>query len=92
MKIANLAGRAVLVLGDEVADIATVSDGRFGPDPMDIYGNWTGVCELGASIFTGTPGGVGLLRQPSRFLEPGTTLETTIDGIGTMRNRIVAGR
>ncbi len=34
MKLANVNGRAALVLGDEIADIATASDGRFGPDPM----------------------------------------------------------
>ena len=40
MKIANVNGRAALVLGDEIADIATVSDGRFGPDPMRLYDDW----------------------------------------------------
>ena len=34
MKIATCNGRAAIVLGDEIADIATVSGGRFGPDPM----------------------------------------------------------
>ena len=34
MKIANANGRPVLILGDEIADIAEASEGRFGPDPM----------------------------------------------------------
>jgi 2,4-didehydro-3-deoxy-L-rhamnonate hydrolase len=45
----------------------------------------------GDIIFTGTPGGVGVARKPPRFLQPGTTLETSIEGIGTIRNRIVTG-
>jgi 2,4-diketo-3-deoxy-L-fuconate hydrolase len=45
----------------------------------------------GDVIFTGTPGGVGVARKPPRFLHPGNTLETWIEGIGTIRNRIVAG-
>lgn len=43
----------------------------------------------GDVIFTGTPSGVGIGRQPPRFLAPGNVLETWIEGIGTMRNRCV---
>ena len=42
----------------------------------------------GDVIFTGTPAGVGAGRQPPRFLQPGQVLESTIEGIGTIRNRI----
>jgi 2,4-didehydro-3-deoxy-L-rhamnonate hydrolase len=44
----------------------------------------------GDLIFTGTPGGVGVNRDPQWFLAPGDVLESTIEGIGTMRNRCVA--
>lgn len=40
----------------------------------------------GDVIFTGTPAGVGVARQPARFLQPGNVLETWIEGIGRMRN------
>jgi 2-keto-4-pentenoate hydratase/2-oxohepta-3-ene-1,7-dioic acid hydratase in catechol pathway len=43
----------------------------------------------GDVIFTGTPAGIGATRQPARFLQPGQTLETWIEGIGTIRNRCV---
>ena len=43
----------------------------------------------GDIIFTGTPGGVGVTRQPARFLSKGQTLESWIEGIGTIRNRCV---
>jgi 2-keto-4-pentenoate hydratase/2-oxohepta-3-ene-1,7-dioic acid hydratase in catechol pathway len=41
----------------------------------------------GDIIFTGTPAGVGMARQPPRYLQPGQTLESWIEGIGTLRNR-----
>jgi 2,4-didehydro-3-deoxy-L-rhamnonate hydrolase len=44
----------------------------------------------GDVIFTGTPAGVGIARQPARFLRPGDVLESWIEGIGTIRNRLVA--
>lgn len=40
----------------------------------------------GDVIFTGTPAGVGVTRNPARFLQPGQVLETWIEGIGTIRN------
>lgn len=41
MRIANHDGRAVLVVSDETAaDIATASQGRFGPDPASLYAEW----------------------------------------------------
>ncbi|MGP0110290.1 MAG: fumarylacetoacetate hydrolase family protein [Acidimicrobiales bacterium] len=40
----------------------------------------------GDVIFTGTPAGVGLVRQPSMFLAPGDVIESWIEGIGTIRN------
>ena len=44
----------------------------------------------GDVVFTGTPAGIGATRNPPRLLAPGDVIESTIDGIGTMRNRCVA--
>ncbi len=44
----------------------------------------------GDVVFTGTPAGIGAMRQPARFLRAGEVLETWIEGIGTIRNHIVA--
>jgi 2-keto-4-pentenoate hydratase/2-oxohepta-3-ene-1,7-dioic acid hydratase in catechol pathway len=41
----------------------------------------------GDVIFTGTPAGVGFTRQPPRALQPGQTIESWVEGIGTIRNR-----
>jgi 2-keto-4-pentenoate hydratase/2-oxohepta-3-ene-1,7-dioic acid hydratase in catechol pathway len=46
--------------------------------------------EPGDIIATGTPAGVGFARTPPEFLQPGDVMETTIEGIGTLRNQIVA--
>ena len=54
MKIANSNGRAVLVLGDEIADIAKASEGRFGPDPMSLYDGWAAFAEFAPTVTTGT--------------------------------------
>lgn len=46
--------------------------------------------EPGDIIFTGTPSGVGVARDPQRFIEPGEVLTSWIDGVGTMRHEFVA--
>lgn len=42
----------------------------------------------GDIITTGTPGGVGVFRDPPIFLKSGDTLEVTIEGLGTLRNTV----
>lgn len=44
----------------------------------------------GDIIATGTPGGVGHARKPPRYLSPGSTVRTEIDGIGALENICVA--
>lgn len=43
----------------------------------------------GDLIFTGTPSGVGLGREPQRFLQPGERLDSWIEGIGELHQRFV---
>ncbi len=45
----------------------------------------------GDVIFTGTPGGVGWARDPRISLADGDELVTSIEGIGSIRTRFVAG-
>ena len=40
MRIANVSGRAKLVVGDRATDIADRSEGEFGPDPAMVYDRW----------------------------------------------------
>jgi 2-keto-4-pentenoate hydratase/2-oxohepta-3-ene-1,7-dioic acid hydratase in catechol pathway len=44
--------------------------------------------EPGDIIATGTPEGVGMGRTPQEWLQDGDVVETEIEGIGVMRNRV----
>jgi 2-keto-4-pentenoate hydratase/2-oxohepta-3-ene-1,7-dioic acid hydratase in catechol pathway len=46
--------------------------------------------EPGDLIFTGTPPGVGFARKPPVFMQPGDVAEVEIDGLGVLRNPVVA--
>ncbi len=45
--------------------------------------------EPGDIISTGTPDGVGVFSQPPEFLKIGDIMVTEIEGIGSLRNRII---
>ena len=74
---------------------AVKQDGNTGDMiyPVDALIEWVskGMTLLpGSIIATGTPDGVGFARTPPEFLQPGDLMETEVEGIGTLRNRIVA--
>jgi 2-keto-4-pentenoate hydratase/2-oxohepta-3-ene-1,7-dioic acid hydratase in catechol pathway len=48
MRLANVNGRAALVLGDEIADLATASGGALGPDLGVAYERWADVQAVAA--------------------------------------------
>src|SRR4051794_9497602 len=54
MRIATIDGRAALVLGDEITDVATASDGAFGPDPMGLYDDWDAFAGWARTVARGT--------------------------------------
>lgn len=45
--------------------------------------------EPGDIIATGTPSGVGFARNPPEFLKAGDVMETEVEGVGMLRNRVV---
>jgi 2-keto-4-pentenoate hydratase/2-oxohepta-3-ene-1,7-dioic acid hydratase in catechol pathway len=60
--------------------------------PVDAIIEWVtkGMTLLpGAIIATGTPDGVGYGRVPAEYLKPGDVMESEVEGIGVLRNRIV---
>jgi len=63
MRIGNLDGRLVLVTESGAVDVASASDGEFGPDPQAIYSRW--------DAFTGWAAGVDLGTLPAGPFEPG---------------------
>ena len=50
---------------------------------------WTQL-NPGDVIATGTPSGVGLFREPKRWLKPGAIVEVTVSAVGALRNRVSA--
>jgi len=95
-----------IVTGDEVRDphslyVRLRLNGTLKQDgntrdmiyPVEEIIEWTskGMTLLpGAVIATGTPDGVGFWRTPSEILHPGDVMETEVEGIGMLRNRIVS--
>ena len=77
-------------IGDETMQDSRTGDLVFGVGAL--IEELSAVVPLlpGDVIFTGTPDGVGFTRTPPRFLAPGDVLESWIEGIGTMRQRMVA--
>ena len=61
--------------------------------PVDAIIEWVskGMTLLpGSIITTGTPDGVGFARNPPEFLHPGDVMESEVERIGVLRNRIVS--
>lgn len=44
----------------------------------------------GDVILTGTPAGVGMHRKPAEFLKPGDVIDSEIEGLGKIKNKVVA--
>jgi len=62
---------------------------RWKLDELLIYIEARSSLRTGDVLFTGTPEGVAW--ADGRFLKAGDLVEATIEGIGTIRNRVVAG-
>jgi 2-keto-4-pentenoate hydratase/2-oxohepta-3-ene-1,7-dioic acid hydratase in catechol pathway len=59
------------------------------PSAIEFFSSFTKL-RPGDVIATGTPGGVGFARQPPVWLEPGDLIEVSVEGLGTISNRVVA--
>lgn len=68
----------------------TATDGLvFNPAQLVTYISTIITLQPGDVIASGTPGGVGHARKPPRYLESGSVLETSIEGLGAQKNRTV---
>jgi 2-keto-4-pentenoate hydratase/2-oxohepta-3-ene-1,7-dioic acid hydratase in catechol pathway len=95
-----------LVTADEIPDAGNLRislriDGQTMQDSRtsqlifgvaDLVSYISGVCTFspGDLIFTGTPPGVGFARKPPVYLQPGNVVEVEIEGLGTLRNPVIA--
>ena len=77
------------VVSGEVMQSANTSDLIFSIPALVVWLSRFMTFGPGDLVWTGTPGGVGEARVPQRFLLHGDVIETTVSGVGTMRNRVV---
>jgi 2-keto-4-pentenoate hydratase/2-oxohepta-3-ene-1,7-dioic acid hydratase in catechol pathway len=74
----------------QVMQSGTTADMIFKIGPTLSYVSQVMTLNPGDVLATGTPGGIGFRRVPPVLMHPGDLLETEIEGIGTIKNRLVA--
>lgn len=75
-------------IGDERVQSSNTRELVFDAAALVAYISQFTALAPGDIVLTGTPGGVGMGREPQRFLRDGEILRTRIEGIGTLVNRI----
>ena len=73
-------------VGDDLRQDARTSAMYFGIAEIISYCSRSFTLEPGDVIATGTPGGVGVFRDPPRFLGDGDRVIVEIEGIGRLEN------
>ncbi|MGW4774366.1 fumarylacetoacetate hydrolase family protein [Nocardia sp. NPDC004278] len=68
--------------------VGSTDDLVFDPATLLSYISAFTTLRPGDVVLTGTPGGVGVAADPPRYLHAGDIVETEIEGIGVLRNRI----
>lgn len=79
-----------LRIGDEVLQHSNTRELIFKIPDLVAYLSSVVTLEPGDVVATGTPSGVGFARKPPRYLQPGEEVIVSIDGIGELRNPVVA--
>lgn len=75
-------------INGEVVQHDTTSTLVFDAAALVSYISSFTVLRPGDLVLTGTPGGVGMARDPQRYLVDGDVVETEINGIGLLHNTI----
>lgn len=78
-----------LKLNGEVMQQGNTREFIFGVDEVIAYLSQIMTLLPGDVIFTGTPPGVGMARDPQVWLQPGDEVEVAIAGLGVLRNPVV---
>jgi acylpyruvate hydrolase len=86
LDLSRLAVRTAL--DGEVVQESDTSHLIFGFEELIEYFSKGVTLFPGDVIATGTPGGVGDERKPPRYLQDGELVEVTVEGVGTLRNRV----
>jgi 2-keto-4-pentenoate hydratase/2-oxohepta-3-ene-1,7-dioic acid hydratase in catechol pathway len=84
--------RVMQRLNGELLQDGNTSDLLFGVRRLVAHASSVFTLEPGDLILTGTPSGVGYARTPPVSMKDGDVVEIEIDGIGVLRNPVVAER
>lgn len=84
--------RVIQRLNGEVFQDGNTSDLIFGVRRLVSHASSVFTLEPGDLILTGTPPGVGQSRTPPLSMKDGDLVEVEIEGIGVLRNPVVAER
>ena len=79
-----------MTLSGELMQDSSTSDMIFDAEDLIVYISAAITLEPGDVIATGTPSGVGMGRDPKRWLRDGDVCEVEIEGVGVLRNPVVA--
>lgn len=79
-----------MTINGEVLQHSNTSNLIFRVPDLIEYLSGVFTLEAGDVISTGTPAGVGFARNPPRFLRPGDDVVVRVEGIGELRNPVVA--
>ncbi|MBZ9603237.1 fumarylacetoacetate hydrolase family protein [Phyllobacterium chamaecytisi] len=84
--------RIVTRLNEEIVQSSTLGNMIFDIPTIISYCSTFTRLEVGDVIVTGTPGGVGMKRDPQLWMKAGDTVEVEIDRIGLLRNTVEDAR
>jgi 5-carboxymethyl-2-hydroxymuconate isomerase len=82
--------RVVQRLNGDVFQDGNTDDLIFGVPRLVAHASTVFTLEPGDLILTGTPPGVGYARDPKVSLKPGDVVEVEVEGVGVVRNPVVA--
>lgn len=79
------------LVNGEVCQDGNTKDMVFGVGKLVEFLSSVVTLRPGDVCLTGTPAGVGFVKNPPRLLAPGDVVETEIEKVGRMQNKVVAG-
>ncbi|MBC2639239.1 MULTISPECIES: fumarylacetoacetate hydrolase family protein [unclassified Rhodococcus (in: high G+C Gram-positive bacteria)] len=82
-------GALVTTLEGQVVQSTTTDDLVFTPAKLVEYISHIVTLQPGDVVITGTPGGVGHARKPGLYIQDGQTVEVSIEGLGSVRNKTI---
>jgi 2-keto-4-pentenoate hydratase/2-oxohepta-3-ene-1,7-dioic acid hydratase in catechol pathway len=90
-EVGQLAGKKIQTrLNRDTVQSSTLDMMIFPPPRLIEYISIFTPLAPGDVIITGTPGGVGWVRKPPLWMKAGDKVEVEIDGVGVLKNNVIA--